>query len=489
MNNNIYTMEELSIEKKNVLDKIEQYLSTEAQEQEIHQMEQGIFSMLLALGTVFLKEAIAKKGTGKAGRIVKNKEKKEVPFYRIRDVFYESIFGKISIPRAYYWEYGKEGICPLDEELNFPENYRSYLLDKWIQAGVADQAYHKAIANIKDLLGVSVSKKAEEEMSRKLSKDTSSYYKKKTKFLEEGSVIIASTDCKGVAMVPKERPDQPKESIRRGKGSKKKGLRKDAVVTTDYSINPSLRTAEDVIEALMSVNGEKKSTIKKKKHKERPKNKRVVATMNGKEQAFQDLADRIKARDPTESVPLFLLIDGEKALETGLLKELKKRKWKKRTKGVCLDIIHAVEYLWEAGAVLYGEKNFKRAIWVRKKLLEILDNKVGYVIGALRQHINKRKSLSASKTKILEKVIRYFENHKHMMHYKTYLEQGFPIATGVIEGACGSLVKNRMDCAGMKWTKKGANAVLGIRGIKQNGYWDDYWEHFINEEKKRLYHI
>lgn len=488
MNNNVYHMEQLSIEKKNILEKINQYVSIEAQGQEIHKIEEGIFFRLLALGAIFLKEAIAQKGTGKTKEIVKNKDKEIVPFHKISKILYKSIFGSITIFRAYYWEYRKKGIAPLNEQLNLPENNRSYLLDKWVQAGVADQAYHKAIANIKDLFKIPISKQAQEEVTRKISKDTTVYYKKKTNLSEEeGSVIIVSTDCKGVAMVPKERPEKPKENVRRGKGSKKKGLRKDAVVTTDYSINPSPRTAEDVIETLMVVNGEKKNIKKKKAHKEGPKNKRVVATMNGKEQAFQDLADRVKARDHTESIPLFLLIDGEKALETGLLKEFKKRKWKKRIKGVCLDIIHAVEYLWEAGTVLYGEKNPKRTVWVRKKLVEILDNKIGYVIGTLRQHINKRKSLSNSKTKILKKVIRYFENHKHMMCYKKYLEQGFPIATGVIEGACGSLVKNRMDCAGMKWTKEGANAVLGMRGIKQNGYWEEYWDYFIQEEKKRLY--
>jgi hypothetical protein len=483
-------MEQFSIEKKNILNKLDQYVSNEAQEQEIHKMEEGIFSMLLALGAVFLKEALAKKGTGKTEKIVQNKDKKEVPFYRIKEMFYQSIFGKISIFKAYFWEYGKNGICPLNQELNLPENNRSYLLDKWIQAGITDQAYHKAIANITELLRITVSKKAEEEMSRKASKNTMKYYKEEATLLEkEGATIIVSADCKGVAMISKERPDKPKEVVvRRGKGSKKKGLRKDAVVTTDYSINPDPRTPEDVIESLMNVNSDKKPiNNKKKKNKERPKNKIVVATMNGKEQAFQDLADRIKARDPTEQIPLFLLIDGERALETGLVKELKQRKWKKRIKGICLDIIHAVEYLWEAGTVLYGEKNPKRTTWVRKKLLEILNDKVGYVIGSLRQHVNKRKSLSPSKTKILEKVIRYFDNHKHMMCYKKYLEEGLPIATGVIEGACGSLVKNRMDCAGMKWTKEGANAVLGLRGIKQNGYWESYWEYFIQEEKKRLY--
>ncbi len=488
MKDNIYNMEQLSVEQKDILEKIKQYIATEAQTKELHEIEEGIFHRLLGLGKSFLKEAVDKRGTGKTTEIVRNKDGKMVPFNNISKIVYKSIFGNIIIHRAYYWEYGKKGIAPLDKELNLPQSNRSYLLDKWIQSGVADQAYHKAIATIKDLLRISASKQAQEDTTRKISKDTDKYYKKADLLEEEGSVIVATSDCKGVAMVPKERPEKPKPTTeRRGKGGRKKGLRKDSVVTSDYSINLQPRTPQDIIESLMLVNAENKPPKNKKSSKEKPKNKRVVATMNGKEEAFKNLADRIKVRDPTEQKPLFLLIDGEKALEKGLVEEFKKRKWKKRIKGICLDIIHVIEYLWEAGSSIYGEKNPQRAKWVRKKLLEILDNKTGYVIGGLRQYINKKKSLTTSKRKILEKVIRYFENHKHMMKYKDYLEEGLPIATGVIEGACGSLVKNRMDCAGMKWTKEGANAVLGIRAMKQNGYWEDYWEYFIEQERKRLY--
>lgn len=488
--NNIHKMEQLSIEKKNILNKLTKYVSTEAQKKELHKIEEDIFSMILPLCLAFLKEALLKKGTGKRKEEVKNGDNEIVPFNKTRKIFYQSIFGKLEIFRAYYWEKGKKGVYPLDKELNLPDNNRSYLLDKWIQMGITEQAYHKAISCIDEFFKTNVSKLAEEDMTKKICQNIDQYYREEAELLEEeGAIIIASADCKGVAMVPDERPLKSKGSkIRRGKGEKKKGLRKDAVVTADYSIDPIFRTAKDVIDTLMSVNSDKTCNCKKKPNQKWAKNKRVVATMYGKEKAFKDLADRIKKRDSTELTPIFLLIDGERALEKGLIKELKKRKWKRRIKGVCLDIIHAVEYLWEAGSALYGEKNPKRHQWVKKKLLEILDDKIGYVIGGLRQVLNKRKDLKKSKIKILKKVIGYFDNHKHMMSYKKYLKEGLPISTGVIEGACGSLVKNRMDCSGMKWTKEGANAVLGIRSIKQNGYWENFWEYFIKKEKERLYY-
>ena len=88
---------------------------------------------------------------------------------------------------------------------------------------------------------------------------------------------------------------------------------------------------------------------------------------------------------------------------------------------------------------------------------------------------------------MLHKVIRYFENHRDMMCYDLFLAAGYPIATGVIEGACGSLVKNRTDGSGMRWTKKGVQAVLDMRAIQRNHDWNDYWSFHIQEEKQRLY--
>ena len=183
-----------------------------------------------------------------------------------------------------------------------------------------------------------------------------------------------------------------------------------------------------------------------------------------------------------------ILIDGEPALEFGLEKAFFERGWKGRVAGVCFDIYHVMEYVWEAGTALHGEKNPERIKWVRKQALAILEGRVGRVIGALRQTLTKRSGdLSKSKKRSLQKAITYFENHRHMMRYDEYLSAGYPIATGVIEGACGSLVKARMDGSGKRWTRKGAQTVLHLRALKRNDDWEDYWSYRIERERQRLY--
>jgi len=149
-------------------------------------------------------------------------------------------------------------------------------------------------------------------------------------------------------------------------------------------------------------------------------------------------------------------------------------------------IIHASEYLWEVATALYGEKGEPRVSWVEAKLYALLDSKVGYVMGGLRQ-IRTKRQLTAHQEKVIDKTLTYFTNHRHMMDYATYLEKGYPLATGVIEGTCGSLVKDRMEQAGMRWSLAGAQAILLQRAVVQNGDWEDFWNYLIDAERERLY--
>ena len=56
------------------------------------------------------------------------------------------------------------------------------------------------------------------------------------------------------------------------------------------------------------------------------------------------------------------------------------------------------------------------------------------------------------------------------------LAKGYPIATGVIEGACRDLVKDRIEITGARWGLEGGEAVLKLRALYINGDVDAYWE-------------
>lgn len=102
-------------------------------------------------------------------------------------------------------------------------------------------------------------------------------------------------------------------------------------------------------------------------------------------------------------------------------------------------------------------------------LLKILEGQVDSVIRSLRC-LATRRGLSGTKRKDVDRVCGYFAAHRHRMQYDEYLAQGYPIATGVIEGACRHLVKDRMERSGMKWTCIGARELLHLRCLRASGY-------------------
>ena len=188
------------------------------------------------------------------------------------------------------------------------------------------------------------------------------------------------------------------------------------------------------------------------------------------------------------SLPKVALLDGDPYLEDRLRQELALHGMEDRLDALILDLIHASEYLWDVSTALYGEKSARRIHWIEEKLYALLEGNVGYLIGGLRQRLTKnRDRLTSSQKKTLEKTITYFENHRHMMHYDVYLNKGYPIATGVVEGTCGSLVKDRMEQSGMRWSIHGAQAVLAQRAVVKNGDWDSFFTYYIDAERDRLY--
>lgn len=310
---------------------------------------------------------------------------------------------------------------------------------------------------------------------------------------DEGSHLVLSADGKGVPIRKSERHGDLKKTetpkARRAKGEKP-GIKKEATVTATYSFMPGERSGQDIVKALLH---EYKNTGDDDQHDDEAKqavrialNKHYRASLISKDNAIERAVEQLIKRDSDGNKPIVVLIDGDPALEKAIDRVLTHNNLNERVDVKILDIIHVSEYVWEAGTAIYGEKNPNRRAWVREKLLAILDGKVGYVIGALKQIMRKNK-FSQSKLDTIRKVIRYLTNHKHMMHYDEYLSKGYPIGTGVVESACGSLVKNRMERNGMRWSIDGAQAMLQLRAVARNKDWEQFMQYFIKEQKQLLY--
>src|SRR5438046_6543059 len=95
--------------------------------------------------------------------------------------------------------------------------------------------------------------------------------------------------------------------------------------------------------------------------------------------------------------------------------------------------------------------------------------------------------LKGAKARALAVVANYLDNNRDFMRYDDYLAAGYPIGSGVAEGACRHLVKDRLEQTGMRWTVAGAQAMLHLRATYLNDQWDEFIEDRIEREQTRLY--
>lgn len=474
---------------------------------EIHVVEEAVFRQLQRIGLGLLEAFVAMSGTGyEAGRPLVTEDGRPMKYKGIKKEAspYLSIFGELCIYRASYAHPDGDRVYPIDAQLNLPEHKYSYLLLKWLQASSADQDFRSAVDRFNEIFDFSLFAEVPQRQGLPIAEYVEPFYEQ----VEapppetEGSHIALSADCKGVRILKSEREAAQEEvpaKPRRDKGEKP-GIKKDAVVVTDFSFTPQARKSEEIVKGLLNqfTQKEKKEAKKDRQHRREagigaprePHNKHVFATLDGKKAAFDHLLDHLQKRDPEGQKPLIALLDGELALEDRLLEALEARNLTHRLDALILDIIHASEYLWDVGTALYGEKASKRIRWVEEKLYALLDGKVGTLIGGLRQRLTKKQDqLTPAQKKALKKTITYFDNHKHMMHYDVYLKKGYPIATGLVEATCGSLVKDRMEQSGMRWSINGAQAVLAQRAVVKNGDWNDFFAYYIDSERERRYPI
>ena len=428
----------------------------QAQTATIDQMERSLFRQILHMGYQLLRLFVMMRVEAEShARLVKS-NKTVLPYHSQKGRDYFSIFGKLTIERAYFYAWGGQGEAPLDEALSLPERcYSDLLMESAEMLGVED-AYSKGLRVVARLLGLNLSELALETSVAEHSQSVKAYYHQKATFpsAEEGPILVAQADGKGVPLVRREMDLK----VRRGKGDKKT-QKKEAVVTAVYTIDTYFRTPQEVLNALF-----KKGEPSAKRPA--PRHKQIFASLKGKEQAVKRLAAWVQRREGEHICQHVALTDGAEPLQKQMLACLPGFP-------LVLDIIHAMEYLWKAGTALYGETDPYRLEWVQAQALQLLSSHTEQVIQLLEDRADSLAPNSQS-AKSLRGVANYFRRNQPFMDYAEYLRRGWPIGTGVIEGTCRHLVKDRMELSGMRWTISGAGALLALRAVNENGDWDDF---------------
>jgi hypothetical protein len=459
-------------------------------QQPIHQVEEILFRDLLVIGRWLLQAFLDMAGTGDVGPTLTvagdspSDPDRELPrLDRPHKRPYLSIFGEIDIERTCYGHDRVEA-APSDARLHLPQRQDSYSLQKWLGAFVVDDAHAEAIRKLGTILGLEITVRASEDLNREQASDVEVFQDRLPvpNAADEGPLLVVTADCKGVPLVRKALPaaeatDTPLPALanrRRGKGEKA-NKKKMAAVGAVYTIEPFVRTADDVIEEVMR----KKARARRPS----PQNKRLRAELLvGKVALFLWLADEAIRRDPHGSKPVIFLSDGERALQDRQSEYLPE-------KTVCiLDLFHVMERLWKVAWSFFNEGTQKHEAhqWVEERLKRLLEGKVDAVIRGIRYQATQR-GLKGQKRKTVRAAAEYMESNRDRMKYDEYLAAGYPIGSGVVEGACRHLVKDRLERTGMRWLPSGAQAMLDLRATYLNGEWDAFWNFHVEQEDQRLY--
>ena len=165
------------------------------------------------------------------------------------------------------------------------------------------------------------------------------------------------------------------------------------------------------------------------------------------------------------------------------------REWLGRSVEI-LDFFHVLKRVRDVSKVVHPKDKSRRNKWVSVQVRDLLTGKVETVIRRWRRlsrEAEQAKRWTKADRQTVNSAIGYFCNNRHRMRYDEYLSKGYPIGSGIAEGACRNLVKDRLDCTGMHWRLPGARAMLKTRALYLNGEWDDFVEYRIQREQQALY--
>jgi hypothetical protein len=349
-------------------------------------------------------------------------------------------------------------------------------------------SFEDAREAIRRQTGVEIGKRQVEQLTGRAAVDFEAFYAQRERPVaadQQEDVLVLSCDGKGVVMRPEGlRPQTQKKAegsetklkTRLSRGEKRNRKRM-AEVTVVYEITPIERTAADILPA---------TEEQRKTARDGPeaKNKWVSASISDDAAtAISRMFEEALRRDPARTRRWIALVDGNNHQIDRIKQEAKKRKVKVM---ILVDFVHVMEYLWSAAWTFFDEGDPAAERWVAEKARAVLAGNAGIVAASIRRKAT-RLHLDAKQRENADRCAEYLLAKSHYLDYPTALANGWPIATGVIEGACRHVVKDRMDITGARWGLEGAEAVLKLRALKANGDFDSYWRFHLAQEHKRVH--
>jgi hypothetical protein len=395
----------------------------------------------------------------------------------------ETVFGTVSVQRLAYRAPGVANLHPADAALNLPVERHSHGLRRLCALESPRGSFEGALEAIERQTGVRLGKRQVEELAGLAAMDFEDFYENRRPARgKPGELLVLSADGKGIVMRPDAlrtrapaRPRAGPAPKARLSGEQQQNRKRMAEIGAVYDANPAPRTPADILACAQPEGYEPAPGPA-------ARNKWLTASVvKAPAEVIARIFQEAQRRDPKHRRTWVALVDGANHQIDRIKFEARKREVNVT---IVVDFVHVLEYLWNAANCLYPDLDTER--WVHCQATKILHGHARKVAGMIRRTATNAR-LHGARRKGADEAANYLTNKAPYLDYPTALREGWPIATGIIEGACRHLIKDRMDITGARWGLAGAEAILKLRAIKANGDFDAYWHYHLTQERHHIH--
>ena len=397
-----------------------------------------------------------------------------------------TVLGEVQVTRLAYRAAGSENLYPADAQLNLPPVRHSHGIRRLAALEAPRSSFEDGQAAIVRQTGQQIGTRQLRELTLAAAQDVGAFYAQRERTVPDGKdLLVLSCDAKGVVMRPEALREQTRTQAQNASGKLKTRLSKGektnrkrmAEIVTVYELTPEPRTAAAILP-------DPDNPPAAASTRPKAKNKWLKASVTDDARAvIAEMFNEADRRDPEHKLTWVALVDGNNHQIDRIKAEARKRKI---TIPIVVDFIHVLEYLWSGCWCFFAEGDPAAERWVSDKARQVLDGRAGIVAAAIRRKATTL-GLDANQRKNADRCADYLLAKRPYLDYPTALTTGSPIATGVIEGACRHLVKDRMDITGARWGLAGAEAILTLRALITNRDFDQYWTFHLAQEHRRVH--
>ncbi len=396
-----------------------------------------------------------------------------------------TVFGQVVVGRLAYRATGQANLHPADATLNLPAEKHSHGLRRLAAVEASRGSFDDASDAIARTTGTPLGKRQTEQLAHRAAVDFDSFYATRTPTVwEPDDVLVISVDGKGIVMRPdalrpataKAAADASTKLATRLSKGEKANRKRMATVGAVYDTTPVERTPADII----VTDDRDRAAVPRPSAANKWLTASVVedaATVIGR------VFDQAQRRDLDHQRTWVALVDGNRHQIDRIRHQAQRRGIHVH---VVIDFVHVMEYLWSTAWSFFDEADRAAEAWVADRATAILEGNARQVAIGIRRRAT-RDGLDPPARRNADRTATYLTNNASLLDYPTALNRGWPIATGVIEGACRHLVKDRLDITGARWGLDGAEAVLKLRALRTNGDFDDYWHFHLDQEHRRIH--